>query len=98
MCVCVAVQKVSGAAVLRSHQVPYDVRRTLDRALPGVYFLIKASVLRCWAVALDIKASVHCLGIYVFFFTNVSDALFPVIYRMPWNMRPCQFIMHSTCC
>ena len=61
------MQKVSGAAVLRSHQVPYDVRRTLDRALPGVYFLIKASVLRCWAVALDIKASVNCLGIYVFF-------------------------------
>ena len=53
--------------MLHSHQVPYDVRHTLDRALSGVYFLSRASVLRCWAVALDMKASVNSLGIYDIF-------------------------------
>ena len=78
--------------------------RTLDRALLGVYFLIRASVLRCWVVALDIKASVNALVIRDLFFTgdtffyDASNAPFPVICRNLWDMGPCLSTMHSAFC
>ena len=52
------------------------------RALRGVYFLTRASVLRRRVVAFDINASVNALVIHDPFFMNASDAPFPVIYCM----------------
>jgi len=45
----------------------FDIRRTFGRALLGVYFLTRASLLRCRVVALDINASVNALVIHVLF-------------------------------
>jgi len=82
----------------------FDIRRTFGRALLGVYFLTRASLLRCRVVALDINASVNALVIHVLFFPgdtffyDPSDAPFPVICRILWDMGPCLSTMHSECC
>lgn len=59
----------------------------IGRALPGVYVLTTASELCYWVVALDIDASVDSL----FFFP------FPVIYCIPWDIRPRLLTMDSEC-
>jgi hypothetical protein len=72
---------------------PYDIRH---RALPGVYVLTRARVLRYLIVALDIDASVNTLAIHDLFM-NASDAPFPVIYHIPWDIRPRLFTLDSEC-